>query len=275
MLKLIVSLLMCFIIIGCAQDKELIKVSQTLQKAEIGYLYKKFDKEWCPIQVIDRSEFDHLINDNLRRSYPLNFVAAYHLELYSSETSLGELIINQSGTHAKLHLKQSDKLYYLELNKPFNDMLAVTDQSYIPCQNRNVLSNSKEHHIVNMDKVTVREFIKDLPIKFSQLNGLSATEYKNTMSLYMVKKQTAADWMTKDDISYLMTLINSEQPSHCVMHFLSSHLPIGEKSTVGGQVMNIIDAYRFNKPYPNFLTSCARTDKKRQQEILSWWQDYK
>ena len=48
-------------------------------------------------------------------------------------------------------------------------------------------------------------------------------------------------WMTKKDVEYLMNYIDSEEPSYCVMQIISSHLPLNEKSTLGGQAMNLID----------------------------------
>jgi hypothetical protein len=121
---------------------------------------------------------------------------------------------------------------------------------------------SNKHRMINLDSITVTDFIKLLPI-----------EAVAPDRLYVIATIGQADstWITQNDISELIKYIGSEQPARCVMRAISSHFPVGETSTLGGQVMNIIDAYRLNKPYPYFLCDCSKSDKKRQKEILDWW----
>jgi hypothetical protein len=127
------------------------------------------------------------------------------------------------------------------------------------------ITNSKydsENNGLRFDSITVTEFVELLPINEVYLDNF-----------YIITTIGHADstWITKSAISKLIKHIDSEQPAYCVMRLVSSHLPIGEKSTLGGQIMNIIDSYRLNRPYPYFQTDCSKSDKERQKVILDWW----
>ncbi len=84
-----------------------------------------------------------------------------------------------------------------------------------------------------------------------------------------------SDWIKESDLNYLMTLIESKRRAKCVKESISSDWKPGSDdfSTLGGQVMNIIDSYRKNEPYPNFFVDCSITDSTRVQEIKKWWEE--
>ncbi|MNK19084.1 hypothetical protein D3C87_373020 [compost metagenome] len=119
---------------------------------------------------------------------------------------------------------------------------------------------------IDFKKVTPKEYFAKLKIDSSKFDS-----QKNY--LITIPMTTPKSWMTKKDVEYLMNYIDSEEPAYCVMQIISSHLPLNEKSTLGGQAMNLIDSYRLKENYPYVLTDCSKTDKKRITEIRKWWNE--
>jgi hypothetical protein len=82
-------------------------------------------------------------------------------------------------------------------------------------------------------------------------------------------------WIKESDIDTLITMIDSKEPSHSVIQVISSFIPEDLNSTVGGQVINLIDAFRYGKEYPYFLADCSSNDINRKQDIILWYNNYK
>jgi len=123
-----------------------------------------------------------------------------------------------------------------------------------------------KYHFIELSTVSVYQFIELLKIDSND------TSKVNILTIGMTASE---NWVSQEDIDTLIILINSTKPAKCVMQIISSYLPIGENSTIGGQVMNIIEAYKDKKLYPNALTSCAKTDEERIKKIKQWWDEQK
>ena len=121
-------------------------------------------------------------------------------------------------------------------------------------------------NFVNLNEVNVYQYIELLKIDSNKTKNLK---------ILTIGIQTKKDWVTKNDIDTLITLISSKEKAKCVMQITSSSMPIGDNSTIGGQVMNIIEAFKDHKPYPTTLTSCANTDEDRIKKINQWWANQK
>jgi hypothetical protein len=115
---------------------------------------------------------------------------------------------------------------------------------------------------INLNLFTVQQYVEMLKVKTKE----------NHLHVIIIEKVAEKDWVKKEIIPYLLTLIESEMDANCVMSYYSSKLPIPNNSTLGGQVMNLIDSYRHSKNYPAFLTDCSRTDLERVKEIKRWWE---
>ena len=131
--------------------------------------------------------------------------------------------------------------------------------AYGQTEKDNQLSTS---NFINLNDLTVFQFIEMLKMDNVNSKGL------NILTIGM---QTPKNWVTEKDIDSLITLINSTDPAKCVMQSISSYLPVNDSSTIGGQVMDIIESYKDKKQYPTVLTSCAKTDKNRIEIIMQWW----
>lgn len=119
---------------------------------------------------------------------------------------------------------------------------------------------------INLDEVSVYQFIERLKVDQNNPNRL------NILTIGLKKPD---GWITENDIDSLMTFITSKAPAKCVMQIVSSYIPVKDSSTIGGQAMDIIEAFINNKTYPSFLTSCAKTDEERIKQIKKWWVEKK
>jgi hypothetical protein len=125
-----------------------------------------------------------------------------------------------------------------------------------------------ELNFININKLTVFQFIE-------LLRTDKEDSKKSPKVLTISGMQTPENWLTKSDVDSLVTLINSTDSAKCIMLVISSYYPLNESSTIGGQILSIIKAYKDKKKYPTFLTSCAKTDQKQIAEIENWWNEQK
>lgn len=120
---------------------------------------------------------------------------------------------------------------------------------------------------VFIDSVSVKKFVENV-------RGYDKThKAPNYAMLFGVSKK---GWITKADVAYLITLVNSDEKCKCVQNAFSSYMiPSTEYSTIGGVAMDIIDAYRTGETYPDKMWKCTKYDKQRAQEIKEWWETQK
>lgn len=131
---------------------------------------------------------------------------------------------------------------------------------------KRILDEGSKSDFVNLKDYSVYQFIELLKID---------NKTPNQLNILTVGLQTPENWVSAKDIDSLMTFIKSNEPAKCVMQIVSSHLPLGDSSTIGGQVMDIIEAFKDKKSYPTILTSCAKTDQERIKKLTVWWNEQK
>lgn len=77
-------------------------------------------------------------------------------------------------------------------------------------------------------------------------------------------------WITDKDIDTLITRIYDTTSIPSVVNFLSSYLP-NERSCVGREALNMIEAYRDKKCYLEFLYSYGPVDYTKANKIMEWY----
>ncbi len=162
-----------------------------------------------------------------------------------------------------MELTRKREEFTLQMKKIFTIFLMLTFNHNVngqaPKQPMDSLSSD-----IDFTKVSVREYVELLRIHDKE---------KNRLHFLSLNKSAPTNWLQKSDVDFLMKYVDSKEPANCVVHIRSSHLPLHGSSTLGGQVMNLIDSFRFKKEYPYFLDDCSKTDKKRVSEIKKWWLD--
>lgn len=268
-MRTILQVFILGLLFGCSNPNESYFVD-TLKKTDKIYLYKRIGHDFCPIKSYNYDETLSII-DKIKTEYRIEiqrkFLGDYKLDLFESDSLIGTLKIVYGDTPF-VNFNSTDRRFGFRLNYSLGRFIEETGASeYADCSKMIDTSNTKyydKNKWIRFDSISVMEFVELLPVK------IVAPNY-----FYIINTVGQADsaWITKEDIPKLIKLIDSEQPAYCVMRVISSHLPVGEESTIGGQVMNLIDSYRLNKPYPFFSTDCSKTDKDRQKEILDWWNE--
>ncbi|PZP50174.1 MAG: hypothetical protein DI598_06155 [Pseudopedobacter saltans] len=118
---------------------------------------------------------------------------------------------------------------------------------------------------VDFSTLACRDFIEIL-----KANNPSKTDH-----LITTANKAPKNWIQKRDIGFLISLIDSKEPTRCIVENIASTLPFKDSATMGGYAMDLIDAFRLHKTYPFNLTSCPKNDSTRQKTILQWWDKYK
>ena len=123
---------------------------------------------------------------------------------------------------------------------------------------------------VHMDKISVRQFVNELRIPAEK------PDYPiNILYILHTIEQQDTNWISINDVAYLMTLIDSKEEAKCIMRVISSYLPIEEKPTLGDQVILLINAYRKKLKFPYGLTMCGEFGGTETTEIREWWEKEK
>jgi hypothetical protein len=121
-------------------------------------------------------------------------------------------------------------------------------------------ANSQSGSMIDLTKISVKEYVELLKVKVAD----------RTHPFIVIEKNAPVNWITEKDLEYLISLLDSDEPSHCVMHYYSSHWPM-DKSTIGGQAAELIVSYMLKEEYPHFLTKCSGTGQERNDAIKEWW----
>ncbi|WP_017259029.1 hypothetical protein [Pedobacter arcticus] len=123
-------------------------------------------------------------------------------------------------------------------------------------------------NFINIRNLTVFEFLEVL--KLEQINS---KEPIRTLTVGGI--QTTTDWVKANEIDSLISLMSSIEPAKCITSPLSPYVELIENSTIGGQVIVILEAYKNGREYPFNLTICGKIDKARIAEIKQWWKQEK
>jgi hypothetical protein len=182
---------------------------------------------------------------------------SFHLIFFRDGLQMGDIFIDQNEGSIAKYIDSKTEVTFL-IDSDLNQLLTdFTNLNNYDCS-KNILR-------IILDSITVKEYIDILKIQ----NPIPYGVYRlNTFG------DAPNNWITKSDIAQMIGLIDSQVRTYCVMQTISSNMPdLLEYSTLGGQIMNLIDSYRFNKKYPYFLTDCAKNDEMRKKEIIEWWEN--
>ena len=120
--------------------------------------------------------------------------------------------------------------------------------------------------IIKMDQIRVKEFIQELRI---------IERKENHDYIAHTSGQADSTWITKEDIEFLMTLINSKDDAKCIKRVLSSYWPKNERTTIGDHAISLIECYRNKLKFPDAPIICSTYEESTKQKLKLWWEKMK
>lgn len=214
----------------------------------------------CLARNLEQNEIEQIkntLNGDFKIIDHKKISSTFRLILFQDGLRMGDIFIDQNEGNIVKYVDSETEVTFLidsDLNKLLTDFT-----------NLNNYDCSKNRLSILLDSITVKEYIDILKIQNPIPNGVYIL---NTFG------DAPNNWITRSDIAQMISLIDSQARTYCVMQMISSNMPdLLEYSTLGGQIMNLIDSYRFNKKYPGFLTDCAKNDEMRKKEIIEWWEN--
>lgn len=148
--------------------------------------------------------------------------------------------------------------YYVGLNLKTKQWILL-DRKKINAQ----FAYRNESNWVVMNSTTVRQFI-------NALGNVKQGRYR--LNSITTVGQVDRTWVKKEDLEFLISLINSTEKSSCIVRSISSQRDDWDDiSTIGAQVTQILSCYIKGKPYPYRLNCCPKENEKLKQDILDWW----
>jgi len=182
----------------------------------------------------------------------------YRITLFNDNQPIGDLFVEKPGHNEVTFVIPNLQITF---NTGF-DLNQYLDTFLI---GKNMNCSETFPPIVRLENLSLYEFIDVLKIKNPCPNGVYQI---------MIIRNAPDNWIKEKDIPYLISLLDSNEITYCITQACSSKLPDDtDYSTLGGQIMNMIDSYRLQRPYPDFLTACTKNDEERKKEIIKWWKN--
>lgn len=82
------------------------------------------------------------------------------------------------------------------------------------------------------------------------------------------------DWVKKENIDTLISLLSSRDSCNCFIDPLSSYIP-NDFAEKGGYATVFIKSYKDKKPIKFGLYSCPKADRIMEKELINWWKNEK
>ena len=213
----------------------------------------------CFARYLDDSEISFL-KDTIDNSFQVienaSVIPTHNLMLYENDSLLGFVFID-SAFGNRIRYACSEFEVIIELDFDLGGYLDnITNIKNIDCED--------SYKRVLLDTISVRDFIQILKIN---------KPVPDKVHFISVWGNVDTNWISKEDISYMIPLMDLTNPAYCVGSPVSSqsHDRTNDYSTIGGQIMNLIDFYRLKKIAPVYHPACFKNDTNRKKEILDWW----
>lgn len=260
-MRVIIIILIFGILVSCSKhDKDIFL--DLLQKTNKTLIVVNARNGPCLSRYLFDEEMINIKNElssNIRKVDIEIFDFVHRLILYQYNDRLGDLLIDSSNNHFVKFINSENEITFqinYDLDKYLDEIMNIRN---INCADTKLG--------VKFDSISVMEFVEMLKIKDPIPNGIYRM---GTLG------QADRNWITKSDVEKMINLIDSQDKTYCITQIISSQMAgLTDYSTLGGQIMNLIDSYRLKKRYPYFLTECTKNDENRKKEILDWWEKEK
>lgn len=121
------------------------------------------------------------------------------------------------------------------------------------------------------------------PIEQTKVSKNSATAYtpysftkalkkKNKLGVTIVENDFPEDWVKKEDIDYLITIVDSKKKCNCYISPRTRSIP-RDQAQLGGFALEFIKAFKEERSVDLGLYNCPKMNEKEAEELKAWWGD--
>ncbi len=109
------------------------------------------------------------------------------------------------------------------------------------------------------------------PISFIQsVSRIVKSDNKKFIPCMTMIDKFPADWVKREYINTLMTMLDSKDSCGCFLNPLSSYIPSGFAEK-GAYAAIFIKSYKDKQPVSFGLYACPKIDEKLNKELIDWW----
>jgi len=113
------------------------------------------------------------------------------------------------------------------------------------------------------------------PITFIQtVSGIVESDRKKFISCMTMIDKFPVDWVKREHIDTLITMLDSKDSCGCFINPLSSYIPDGFAEK-GAYAAIFVKSYKDKQPVSFGLYACPKIDEKLNKELIDWWRKTK
>jgi hypothetical protein len=109
-------------------------------------------------------------------------------------------------------------------------------------------------------------------VRWANMDPITFLDFLRQNSGHVIRACGAPkNWIKKEHIPELISLIDSQEPAPVVCYVASAHIPAREfRSTIGNEAAIMVDSFRQGWGYP---TSCSDLKNINVDELRRWYRD--
>jgi hypothetical protein len=109
--------------------------------------------------------------------------------------------------------------------------------------------------------------------EYSPFSFISELKKKNSINVSTIENDFSKNWIKKQHLDSLISLIESKEKCNCYVNPLSSYIP-NDSAEVGGFAIEFVKAFKENRNVDLGLYSCPKVNLKEAKELKNWWKKY-
>ncbi len=239
--------LFSILILGCSQPKKLINKKNKIDFESIDFVYIKKDLSG---------------NDSIRLNEKQ---IGLFVDKWNKAKSRG---IYKIGPEFWITIKlKNDSVRRFKTNK---DLVNEHNDWTYSISDTNLINSFWESTYLFSDPKSYN------PISFIKEASKTLKTEKDTLRIGMIiKNQFPIDWVKKEHIAPLFSLLESKEVCGCYLNPLSSYIPVDDFAEEGGYAGIFIESFMENKKVDLGLYSCPKVNEKLNEKLKKWWKENK
>nr|WP_315152274.1 hypothetical protein [uncultured Flavobacterium sp.] len=110
--------------------------------------------------------------------------------------------------------------------------------------------------------------------EYSPLSFIRELKNKNLLNASTIKSDFPENWIKRQHLDSLISLVESKEKCNCYLNPLSSYIP-KDSAEVGGFAIEFVKAFKENRKVDLGLYYCPKVNQKEAEELKSWLKKHK